>query len=515
MDLQTQIKILSSISAIAAGVFFSWIVYIIIRSRIEKSIIKKTLDKTQENFELFSKSVSDIIYRYNVKSNIFDFISPSFEWQTGYHLTKFKDEPLRFIKKLINPEDWNILVENLNEHITSINAKEPFANEYRIIKKNGDMVWVNDHKDFEFDQTGELCIVNGVITNITKRKEAEERLKRQEEKYRGIVKNIPVLLCRFLPKDGIITFANEAFCIYYNKTPEELIGKSIFDLVPADEHNSIKEHYHALKPDNPTVTHRHRAITPGGERWQQWTDQALFDEDGNVAEYQSIGQDVTDQIIAHERIKTSLNEKSVLLKEVIHRTKNNLQVISSLLDLVSIETGSAEIDSLFKDTKAKINTMALIHTQLYSSDRFDRINIKKHIKDLMRHLFQLYSYGKSIEPIIEGEEVYLTLEHAMPCALVLTELISNIFKHAFKERKKGKIHILLKKTKGNKIIFKVKDDGVGIPRTFDINKASNLGLKLVKSIVEDQLLGKIEFKRNKGTVVRFEFTLLEKEKNAG
>jgi two-component sensor histidine kinase len=202
---------------------------------------------------------------------------------------------------------------------------------------------------------------------------------------------------------------------------------------------------------------------------------------------------------AEEQIKASLNEKEILLREVHHRVKNNLQIISSLLDMSSMQTDNQETIDLFADSRNRVNAMALVHTQLYGSERFDQINMEARVLELSKNLLQAYSMEKVITLDIKSANIYLNINQAIPCALILNELITNICKHAYREGQKGMISIFMQKSDDNTILLKVKDDGLGIPEDIDIEKTKSLGLSLVRNLVYNQLKGKIDFRRNKGT----------------
>ena len=226
---------------------------------------------------------------------------------------------------------------------------------------------------------------------------------------------------------------------------------------------------------------------------------------GIITNFISIKDDITERKKTEEQIKASLKEKEVLLNEVHHRVKNNLQIISSLLDLSSMKTQNPETIELFAESRNRVDSMAIIHSQLYESERFDKIDMEKHILELSGNLLNIYSKEKTITLDIKSAKVYLPVTQAVPCALVLNELISNSLKHAYRKEQKGLISITMQQSNDGTIIMKVKDNGVSIPDEIDIDSAKSLGLKLVKNIVCKQLNGKMEIIRNKGTEFIIEF----------
>jgi two-component sensor histidine kinase len=217
-------------------------------------------------------------------------------------------------------------------------------------------------------------------------------------------------------------------------------------------------------------------------------------------------KEITDRIRAEKELKRSLREKELLVKEIHHRVKNNLQIISSLLDMRSMRSRDPETCKILEDAQTKIYNMALIHTQLYQSQPFDRINMERHVEDLFSYLLEVYAHMKNkIVPVIDCSNVFLPVTQAIPCAVIINELLSNVFKHAFKHNQNGKIEIYMKNSDNNRALIKIKDNGIGIPKETDIKKLDSLGLKLVANLVQIQLKGKMEIRCNEGTEVTISF----------
>jgi two-component sensor histidine kinase len=179
-----------------------------------------------------------------------------------------------------------------------------------------------------------------------------------------------------------------------------------------------------------------------------------------------------------------------------------------------MRTDNQEVIDLFEDTRTKIQTMALIHEQLYRSKRFDKINMGTHIQELIAYLSKIYAKRDVlITPIIECADIYLSINQAIPCGLVINELLSNAFKHAFKEGQKGTIEISLNRQDHNEVFLKVKDNGIGIPKEIDILKTDSLGFKLMRNTVQHQLKGTIHIEPGAGTTIIVSFKILEKGVN--
>jgi two-component sensor histidine kinase len=220
-------------------------------------------------------------------------------------------------------------------------------------------------------------------------------------------------------------------------------------------------------------------------------------------------RDITERKIIEEQITTSLRDKEVLLSEIHHRVKNNFEIISSLLDLSSMGTESQEIQNFLLISKTRIHSMAMIHSQLYQSGRFDRIDMARHIGELTEHLLLLYRSEKKVDLVIESSEVYLSLSQAIPCSLILNELITNSLKYAFVEKEHGKIQIYIHNSDDNTVLLRVKDNGGGICEEVGVKPAGSMGLELVKHIAVGQLNGEMRFNHNDGTDICIEFKRLK------
>jgi PAS domain S-box-containing protein len=219
-------------------------------------------------------------------------------------------------------------------------------------------------------------------------------------------------------------------------------------------------------------------------------------------------RDITDRKHAEENLVASLQEKEVLLREIHHRVKNNLQLISGLLDMTRMRSGDASTNEILTDMMLKIQTMAQIHTRLYESKQFGKVSLTGQIRDQIAGLSNIYSHkGHEIQCEIDSGEVFLPVDQAIPCALVVNEVLSNSYKHAFTGQKKGTITISAVQENG-RIKITVRDDGIGLPADFDISRTNSLGLKLIKTLVQHQLKGSLTLRSLNGTEVNMDFPLI-------
>ena len=224
--------------------------------------------------------------------------------------------------------------------------------------------------------------------------------------------------------------------------------------------------------------------------------------------------EIEDRKRAEKQIKASLREKEVLLSEIHHRVKNNFEIISSLLDISSLQTEDTENQNLWEDARARIHSMALIHDQLYQSDRFHRIHMGRQVQNMLDYLSHIYGgIGERITSVIEPSEVYLSVNQAIPCALVLNELISNVFKHAFGKKRRGTVRISITAPDNSAVLIKVMDDGDGIPEKTDRDSRTGLGLKMARHLVCGQLKGEMRIRNDRGTEISIRFKLPDDGKN--
>jgi PAS domain S-box-containing protein len=241
-----------------------------------------------------------------------------------------------------------------------------------------------------------------------------------------------------------------------------------------------------------------------GQRTYDMRISSLSDWRGRILSRIVVFRDITDRKRAEEHIKQSLEEKKVLLREIHHRVKNNLQVISSLLNLQSAYIDDCQYREMFKESQNRVKSMSLIHEKLYQSENLANIDFEEYVRALTNGLIR--SYGINTDKVsleVEVDNVSLGIDTAIPCGLIINELVSNSLKHAFPG---GKGEILVSLHSNNGITeLTVKDNGVGIPEDIHIKNTTSLGLRLVCILAQDQLNGNITLMRTNGTEFRITF----------
>ncbi len=325
-----------------------------------------------------------------------------------------------------------------------------------------------------------------IIRDITSRKKLEA-------KFQGLLESAPDGIV-VIDTNGRITIVNSETEKLFKYTKAELIGESIEILVPdhfKTAHVKYRDEYILNPHTRPMGAGRYLTgrKKDGSEFPVEISLSPLETEQGMLVT--SIVRDITDRRRAEDQIKSSLREKEVLLKEIHHRVKNNLQITSSLLRLQSDYIKDDYAKELFTESQNRIRSMALVHEKLYQSNDLSKINFIDYVKTLSNLLLRSYSAdAEKVNLNVQGAELFLGIDIAVPCGLIINELISNCLKHAFPPGRNGKVMIVIER-KNNKVSLSVTDNGVGFPQNFDYEQTSSLGLQLVRTLTK-QLGGDIQ-----------------------
>lgn len=444
---------------------------------IKNEIISSLVD---EKFAQFLELVPDAIIVVN-KENRIEMVNQLLEEMFGYSRKEILEQKLEF----------------LIPHCQTQQTGE--GREFSGLKKGGSEFPVEiscgplatDHEKWA------ICIVHDTTTR-----------KKLEAKYQSLLESAPDGIV-VVDTNGIIVIVNTEVERLFNYTKKELIGQSVDVLVP----NRFKESH--VKDRNGYMANPHTRPMGAGRllsgRKKNGVEfpveislSPLETEQGMLVT--AIVRDITERREFEDTIKASLYEKEVLLKEIHHRVKNNLQIISSLLRLQSDYIKDEHVKNLFAEGQNRILSMALIHEKLYQSNDLSKIKLLDYIDGLSQLLFR--SYGINADKIklhIAGDPVFLTVDAAIPCGLMINELISNCFKHAFLGRNEGEIQINVKEDDNKVVSLTIIDNGIGLPAGFDFEKNTSLGLQLVRSLTK-QLNGKVEIKTAGGVEFKISFS---------
>lgn len=407
-----------------------------------------------------------------------------------------------FIKRLVKVTKNNFRAE-------MVDTKE--------VDREGNILYFRNSY-FGYVHNERLHWVWGFQLDITDRKRAEEALRESEEKHRNLFETMTQGII-YVDASGEILTANPAAQRILGLTLDQIKSRTAYDSDWKAIHEDGSEFLSESHPSVFALKSRQEVRNVVMGVYNPKSDEYRWININSVPQYTpgktepfqaySIFEDITDRKRAEEQIQKDLEEKKVLLREIHHRVKNNLKIVSSLLSLQVNHIKDKHTRDIFDESRNRVRSIELIHEELYRSKEFSKVSFEEYIEILARHLYNAYypEPGR-IELEIKVEDVSLGIDLAVPCGLIINELISNAFKHAFPPsfEGKGKIEIALHPTEAGEIELIVKDNGVGIPENLGIHNVESLGIKLVIIMAEDQLNGKVRLERREGTKfsIRFE-----------
>jgi PAS domain S-box-containing protein len=359
--------------------------------------------------------------------------------------------------------------------------------------------------------TGEIV---AIYNDVTEQKASEEKLRESEEKYRSLFESDPDYTL-LLDRIGNVVDINTAIINITGLSREELIGKHFIDLgiIIEDDLNMQLDKLPQLLNGQNIKPFEARLIDKYGKfRWIN-VQISTIEKNDKVMFILVIASDITDSKQFEKELKDSLREKEVLLQEIHHRVKNNMQIISSLMNIQTRYVDDAEAVNVLKESQNRVRSMAMIHEKLYRSKNFNKIYFAEYIESLVWDLFYSYSIRKgTVNPVLDIDDIKLNIETSVPCGLIITELVSNSLKYAFPDNLKGELKVCLKIIEDHYELT-ISDNGVGFPTNIDFKNTDSLGLQLVNSLT-DQIDGEIELNSTHGTEFKIRFKeLIYKDRN--
>lgn len=421
------------------------------------------------------------------------FISDNVAAICGYRAGDFTQDA-SFWANHIHPEDAQRAKE-----LTSLFSQGRKDTEYRFRHADGSYRWVYDQMRLVRSDRGSPLEIVGYWTDITDRKQTEASLQQALDQLHAVLDAVPGFVS-WMSSDLRYIGVNQRLAATFNLTPEDFAGKELGFLENSPGFAKFMRQFLA-SPEKAAK----QVIDAGvNDSTRHYLIAAQKYSAGKAAV--SVGIDITSRVQVEEQLKSSLKEKEVLLKEIHHRVKNNLQVISSLLKLQSGYVKDEDTLALFFDSYNRVRSMALIHENLYRSPDLGRIDVADYIGHLTANLLSSYTRSdRQVDLQLDLEHHWLDVDTAIPCGLIINELVSNSFKYAFEGRTGGQVYVKLTR-EGDQFLLRVGDNGIGLPADFDIEASESLGLQLVLNLTA-QLGGDISLDRSRGTSLTITFTL--------
>lgn len=405
----------------------------------------------------------------------------------------------------------------------AIETVSTYAVDYRLRRRDGEYRLIQAHGVPVSGPVGNLREWVGTSSDVTERKQAEEELRRSELKYRAVFEQAAIGIGRMNLAEVRWMDVNDAFCRMLGYSSEEMRATPLPRITcPADVELDRAPLRRMAAGELASYSVEKRLIHREGYHvWARVTWSLVCDTQGRPDYGVAIIEDITERVRAADSLKASLREKEVMLKEIHHRVKNNMQVLSSLVNLQAraLGAGGAEPDTgagegrtddgvvfaAFADLRDRVRSMAMVHEKLYQSENLAAVDFAVYAESLLKNLWKAHRADATINLKLALEPVALTVDQAVPCGLILNELASNALKHAFRGRSEGTVTVASHASHAQ-IAICVSDDGVGLPSGLDWRQAHSLGLQLVQ-MLSRQLHASVEARPSGQGGAEFELVL--------
>ncbi|MCJ7679580.1 MAG: PAS domain S-box protein [Candidatus Aminicenantes bacterium] len=468
------------------------------RRQLEETAAR--LAESEERYRVIFDSSPNGILTSDLKGKILS-CNRSFSEITGFkqsdiigiHFTKLPTLPKKSLKEFIA-----LFADMIRGTI--------FRNfEFRWVHADGRLRWGQAQSSL-IRRKKKIIGVQVILSDITGRKEAELALEESEEKYRRVVEQAQEGIV--ILQGGLIRFANRGAVEDFGYTMEEVIGSSFSHFAyPGEEKNLLDMYQKQIVGEKTPLFYESSLRSRKGDR-------VYVEISGGNISYKGepavviVFRDVTELRKAERRIEASLREKEVLLREVHHRVKNNLQIIVSLLSLQAREIDDERVIEWLDESRRRVHSMALVYEILYQSEDFTKVEFAEYIRIISSGLVSGFGIPGRVKMNLDLQKGNLSIEKAIPLGLLLNELITNAFKHAFPDNRQGSISIRFCSLENDTFELVVQDDGIGLPPDIDMETSESLGLRIVR-LLTGQLEGNLSVQREKGTTFTLCFKSLK------
>ena len=458
------------------------------RDITERKHMERRLQESEERYREFIERMPDGVYKSTHEGRFLE-VNPAMVEILGY---ESKQDLLSIDIKSqlyfdVRDRESAALEEKLEEMAV-----------FRLRKQNGAEVWVEDHGRHITDEQGNVLYHEGILRDVSERVRADAELRRSEARFRSYFE-LPLVGIAISAPDKTWIEVNDRLCEMLGYSREELTHKTWAEMThPEDVESNTRLFNEVLAGSRDGYMLDKRFIRKNGEiLWVSLAVSCVRQESGAVDHFMSTFQDITERKRSEQLILTSLHEKELLLKEIHHRVKNNMQVISSLLSLQSRESQDPNIRDGFIESQNRVRSMALVHEKLYRSGDMANIEFGEYLNSVTDQLAKMAT-ATGIECRVRADNVLLGIDTAIPCGLIANELITNALKHAFPGREQGVVTVGLRRVDKAKVELTVEDDGVGFPEQSDFRQMHSMGMTIVVSLVS-QISGTVSLQSERGT----------------
>jgi PAS domain S-box-containing protein len=474
-----------------------------------RSAAEQSLREANERYELVLAGEDAAVWDWDVGTGKLEWSKELFRL---FGLDPGADEPsFEVWRTLLHPDDREPAERRIEAAIAN---HTPLASEYRIVLPLGTVRWIDARGQASYDLSGAPLRMSGICIDITARKHAEEALRQSREDLDRAQEVGQIGWWRLDVRRNVLTWSDESHRIFGVPAGTPLSYQTFLETIHPDDRDFVDERWNAGLRGEPYDV-EHRIVADGQIKWVREKAYLEFDPQGALLGGFGITQDITERKRIEQQLRESLAEKELLLREIHHRVKNNLQVVSSLVSLQSDALADPALREVFGELRDRVRSMALIHEKLYESGGLARLNFADYVTNLMQSIWSAHGVvGARVKLHLEVEPVAVSVATAVPCGLILNELVGNALKHAFPLAEGAVTVGVCREPATGQLRLWVRDNGVGLPADLDWRHARSLGLRLVQMLAR-QLEGSVETGSGPGTEFLIRFVATEVEEIPG
>ena len=409
-------------------------------------------------------------------------------------------------KNIIYADDIPRFLIFVNQMSTSLEKGEF---ECRSFHKDGHLRYIRIYARQKKDSIGKTSHIIGAVREITELKHAEQQLLKSEEKYRKLHSSMTDAFCSVNMKGEMQEF-NESYLQMLGYSADEMIKLTYVDLTP--------EKWHAIEArivEEEILPHGSSGIYEKEYRHKDGTiipielrTFLIRDDQGYPSAMWAIVRDISQRKLSEEKLKSALAEKETLLREVHHRVKNNLQTVMTLIALRSPEVEDEKAQRILLELQEQIRTISVIYQELFQNQRLSRVPMQSYLELLVSYLLKTFQGRNNLRVEVDCRNTVLDAELAMPCGLIVNELVTNALKYAFPPDFQERAYITVKLWKeGDLCTLEIADNGKGLPDSYDSGNPTSIGLHLVKLWAKNQMKGSLNIDNTNGTVFTINFRI--------
>ncbi|MBD0333958.1 MAG: PAS domain S-box protein [Cyanobacteria bacterium Co-bin13] len=481
--------------------------------RAERQRIEQELAHSRRLIEKIADTTPQMLYIVDLEHFVNLYVNRQVEEMLGFTAAEVQQQGVQFFANLVHPEDLAVVQPHLERLLHSRDG-EAFDVEYRARHADGSWRWLQSREVvFARNAQAEPTQILGMAIDINHRKQIETALRESEVRFRSTSEQSAVGICHCDPA-GRFLWVNPALCQLLGYTQAELIALNFQSITHPADLPKAGVKLDQLTWQQPACSLEKRYLRKNGEAiWSQVTLSVVHDDSGNPRYITGIVEDISLRKQAEAELRASLREKDLLLAEVHHRVKNNLQIISSLLELQANRIQDSVVQEALLSSQNRVIAMGLIHETLYQSGNLSRIEFAQYVRRLVAGLIKIYGTNAALQLSLAVDETFdVPSDLAISLGLILNELVTNALKHGFSQSPAGTLEIALNCLAPGRYCLAVSHAGDCLPPAFDLERFSSMGLKLVRLLAQ-RIQGQVTVERGQQTSFKVQFGLPQSSPN--